>query len=117
MPAFEADKIIAEIMSLLEDPQFGSVFGPDSKAEVPIMGQIGGQIVSGQIDRLIIEPERVVIVDFKTNRPAAATVEAVPPLYRRQLSAYRRLLQKIYPDKKVISLILWTNTATLMQIE
>lgn len=34
------------------------------------MGVVSGKIVSGRIDRLIVEPGRVVIVDFKTNRPA-----------------------------------------------
>ena len=102
---------------MLDNPDFGSVFGPQSKAEVPVMGVVSGKIVSGRIDRLIVEPGRVVIVDFKTNRPAAACPAEVPEIYRRQLAAYRSLLERIYPDKKIISLILWTNTARLMAVE
>lgn len=113
----ESAKIIGEVFSLLDNPQFGSVFGPHSKAEVPVMGLVGNKIISGQIDRLIVEPQRVIIVDFKTNRPAAATPAEVPAVYRRQLAAYRSLLKEIYPEKKIISLILWTNTAKLMPIE
>lgn len=64
------------------------------------MGVVSGKIVSGRIDRLIVEPGRVVIVDFKTNRPAAACPAEVPEIYRRQLAAYRSLLERIYPDKK-----------------
>ncbi len=117
LPKEEREKITGEVISLLNNPQFGSVFGPGSKAEVPVMGLASGKIISGQIDRLIIEPKRVVIVDFKTNRPAAKTPSQVPEIYRRQLAAYRSLLAEIYPDKEIISLILWTNTAKLMLIE
>ena len=113
----EKQIIVKEVLTLLNNPQFGSVFGPQSKAEVPIMGLVGEQIISGQIDRLIVEKDRVLIVDFKTNRPAAKTPKDVPEIYRRQLAAYRALLKQIYPDKNIISLILWTNTANLMEIE
>ena len=103
LPEEEREKITDEVLSLLNNPQFGSVFGPGSKAEVPVMGLAGGKIISGQIDRLIVEPKRVVIVDFKTNRPAAETPSQVPEIYRRQLAAYRSLLAEIYPDKEIIS--------------
>ena len=80
------------------------------------MGRVGDKIISGQIDRLIVEDNRVVIVDFKTNRPAAAAPEQIPDVYRRQLAAYVELLGQIYPDKEIVPLILWTNTATLMPV-
>ena len=114
---YNKNKIISEVLSLLDNPEFGSVFGPYSKAEVPIMGKVDNKIISGQIDRLIVEENRVVIVDFKTNRPAAQNQQQIPEIYRKQLSAYRRLLSEIYPNKKIVSLILWTNTAQLMSVE
>jgi len=116
---FDADsrsKIISEVKNLLENPKFGTVFGPGSKAEVPLMGMVNGRIVSAQIDRLIVEKDRVLIVDFKTNRPAATSPEQIPVIYQKQMAAYRQLLQQIYPDRKIITLILWTNTATLMEV-
>ncbi len=116
MNAKERETIIREVLSLLDNPKFGSVFGPLSKPEVPVMGMVDSKIISGQIDRLIVEPQRVVIVDFKTNRAAAANSEDVPEIYRRQLAAYRSLLKEIYPDKEIISLILWTNTSRLTEV-
>ena len=110
-------QIISEVKNLLSNQQFGAVFGPFSKAEVPIMGRVDGQIISGQIDRLIVEENRVLVVDFKTNRPSAASSADIPDVYRKQMRAYRQLLQKIYPQKEIITLILWTNTATLMVAE
>ena len=117
LDAIARKQIISEVKSLLNNPQFGTVFGPLSKAEVPIMGLVDGKIISGQIDRLIVEENRVLVVDFKTNRPSAATSADIPNVYRLQMRAYRKLLQKIYPQKEIITLILWTNTATLMTTE
>lgn len=109
-------RIQNEILRLLEDKNFAAVFGENSRAEVPIMGQVNDRIISGQIDRLVIEREKVMIIDFKTNRPAALTTEEVPVSYTRQLAAYRELVARIYPDKTVETYILWTDTAHLMPI-
>lgn len=80
------------------------------------MGEVAGRIVSGQIDRLAVLPDKVMIVDFKTNRPAAQTREQVPESYVRQLAAYRALVEKVYPGREVQTYILWTNTAVMMPI-
>lgn len=110
------EKIYNEILSLLQNSEFNSVFGPNSKAEVPIMGEVDGKIISGQIDRLVIEKDQIIVVDFKTNRNPAPTVDQVPDVYRSQLEAYKALLQKIYPQKNIKTFILWTNNANMMQI-
>ena len=110
------EKICDEISALLNNPDFNSVFGPNSKAEVPIMGEVGGKIISGQIDRLVIEQNQIIVVDYKTNRNPAHTIDEVPDVYRSQLGAYKALLQKIYPQKNIKTFILWTNNANMMQI-
>lgn len=117
LPAREAEEIRLEVVRLLEDPQFSKVFGPGSLAEVPVMGEVDGQVVSGQIDRLVVADDEVWIVDFKTNRPAAVDLAGVPAAYRRQMQAYKRLAEGIYPGKKVKTAILWTNTCRILQID
>ena len=111
------EQIIREMENLLKDEKFSAIFGQNAKAEVAIMGEVDGKIVSAQIDRLLVEDDRVVIVDFKTNRPAADSEENIPQLYKNQLNSYKKLLNKIYPDKSIETYILWTNTAQLMQIK
>lgn len=106
-----------EVISLLEDARFSDIFGGNSSAEVSVMGEVDGKIISAQIDRLYVCGNCVKIVDFKTNRPAADSAKDVPQAYIKQLGAYEKLLQKIYPDKKVEKYILWTNTATMMRID
>ena len=114
---YEENRITKEVLSLLKQENFQAIFSHNSRAEVPLMGMVNGRIISGQIDRLIVEKERVMIVDFKTNRPAAKHLAEVPKAYLKQLNAYKELVQKIYPDKKIETYILWTDTAVLMLIE
>ena len=112
----EIERICVEVMNLLENPKFSVLFGSESKAEVPIMGEVDGKIISGQIDRIAVDDDGVWIVDFKTNRPAADTPEEVPLVYLRQMAAYRQLVERIYPGKAVKTFILWTDTANLMAV-
>ena len=70
------DELVGEVMAVLEDPRFAHLFSPDSRAEVPIVAELLGkdgrsQIVSGQIDRLLVTAAECHIVDFKSNRPPA----------------------------------------------
>ena len=113
-PKYEITRIINEVLNLCQT--YPEIFGLNSKAEVPIIGEVGGKIISAKIDRLVIDKDKVIIVDYKTNRPAATTLAEVPKIYVKQLNAYKALLQKIYPDKIVEIYILWTNTCNMMKL-
>ena len=106
----------AEVMSILEDPDCAALFGPGSAAEVPVTGLLGNLAISGQIDRLAVTDAEIVIVDYKTNRPPPTRAEDVPPLYLRQMAAYRDLLRIIYPGRPVRCALLWTDGPTLMTL-
>ena len=116
LPLSEHNRIIEEVGLLLTSSDFAAVFGANSKAEVPVMGLVDGRIVSGQIDRLAVEKDRVMIIDFKTYRPAATSVEDVPPAYIKQLAAYRQLVGRIYQNREIETYLLWTDTAELMKV-
>ncbi|MDZ7629581.1 MAG: double-strand break repair helicase AddA [Parvularculaceae bacterium] len=109
-----------EALSVIQDPRFAPVFAPGSRAEVPIGGRLAGDggeiLLSGQIDRLAVLPDRVLIVDYKTNRPPPVRVEDVDRRYIAQLAAYRALLQEIYPDRQIEAALLWTYDARLMPV-
>lgn len=105
-------QIETEVLSLLNTTEFSDIFGQYSKAEVPIMGEINGRIFSAQIDRLIIMPDKIKIVDFKTNR----RIDEIPQAYVNQLKIYAELIKRIYPDKPVETYILWTNKLKLTRI-
>lgn len=108
--------IADEILRLFDDPEIAPLFGPQSRAEVPVAGWVKDAPVSGQIDRLCVTDEAVLIIDYKTNRPPPHNVADVPPAYRAQMAAYAALVRQIYPGKPVRSFLLWTHTARLMEI-
>ncbi len=112
----QKQRIVQEVMDLVENPEFGVLFGANSRAEVPLMGLSDGRIISGQIDRLVVEEDRVLIVDFKTNRPAATSAADVPPAYLKQMEAYEALVRQIYPGRRIELYILWTDTARMMKL-
>ena len=117
LPEFERKKIAHEVLSLVNAPQYAPLFSVNSVAEAAVMGEVDGRIISGQIDRLVVTDSKVMIIDYKTNRPAAQNLADVPPAYCKQMQAYRSLITKLYPDKQVETYILWTNTAQIMEIK
>lgn len=108
-------EIVTEVLSVLNHPEFGPIFGPGSWAEVPITGMTaGGRLISGQIDRLLVTDRQILVIDFKTNRPPPSDVGDVSAAYIHQLQAYRDLLVRIYPDRVVRCALLWTDGPRLM---
>ena len=107
-------------VGLLTAPLFGPMFGPTSRSEVSIVGRIdvGGKTlhVAGQVDRLAVTDDAVLIGDFKTSRPAPRRIDDVPPAYIRQLALYRAVLTKLYPDRPVHAALIWTEVPDLMAI-
>jgi ATP-dependent helicase/nuclease subunit A len=105
-----------EVMQVLDDQHFRELFGPNSRAEVPIIGRvvIGDELmrVSGQVDRLADTDDAVLIADFKTGRNQPARFAA----YVRQLALYRAVLRRLYPDKTVRAAIVWTEAPDLMEL-
>jgi ATP-dependent helicase/nuclease subunit A len=112
----EQDDIRRETLAVLADPELAELFGPASRAEVPLVGLIGGRAVSGQIDRIVVGDNRVLIVDYKTMPPVPASEDEVALLYLRQLAIYREALAQIYPGRLIDCALLWTQGPLLMPI-
>jgi ATP-dependent helicase/nuclease subunit A len=112
----EAADIAAKLMHILTDPATAPLFGPNSRAEQALSGVVAGQVISGRADRLAILPDHVLVADYKTARLPPATPQAVPLLYLRQLSAYRAVLQTLYPGRPVRCVLIWTELPAAMPI-
>ena len=104
----------SNLMDLFEKEELKELFGPNSLAEVPIVGTFNGQPISGQIDRLVILKNEIKIIDYKTNRYVPSKA---PEIYRKQLLAYKDLLKKIFPDRMVRTYLLWTQTLYYEEIK
>jgi len=119
-PDGERDKALEAVLSVLSDGRFGTLFSPSSRAEVAVMGslEVKGKLrsISGKIDRLAVTPEKVSIVDYKTNRPAPKNLAEVPPAYVLQLALYRALLKPLYPGREVTAALLFTEAPRLIEL-
>jgi ATP-dependent helicase/nuclease subunit A len=104
-------EIADEVMAILRHPTIAPLFGPGSRAEVPLTGVVGDVVVGGLIDRLVVLPDRVLLADFKTNRRPPASVEATPVAYLRQMASYRAVLRTIFSGLPVRCALIWTRTA------
>jgi ATP-dependent helicase/nuclease subunit A len=117
----ECEALVENILTLIADARFASVFGPGSRAEMSIVGRLErprqeSALVSGQIDRLVVTPSSVLIIDYKTNHAPPDLAAEAPSAYVRQLALYRAVLKKLYPQLPVHAALLWTETPSLMEI-
>lgn len=116
----QREEITAAVFAVLADDRFAEVFGPGSRAEVALAGSAPGLpkglAISGRLDRLVVTAERVLVVDYKTNRPAPADVADADPVYLAQMAAYAAVLRALYPGRTVEAALLWTDGPKLTPI-
>jgi ATP-dependent helicase/nuclease subunit A len=115
--------ISKETLAILSAPEFAPLFGPKSRAEVPIVALIpnpkgrGAPLkLMGQLDRLVDLGSEVLIVDYKTNRPPPVRADQVAGAYLFQLAAYRLALREIYAGRTIKTALLWTDGPRIMAI-
>jgi ATP-dependent helicase/nuclease subunit A len=110
--------LTAEAGRILGAAHLAPLFSPEALEEVSVtadLPELGGRI-HGTIDRLIVGPDRVLAVDFKTNAVVPERVEDIPEGLLRQMGAYAAALHQIYPQHRIETAILWTRTAQLMSL-
>jgi ATP-dependent helicase/nuclease subunit A len=120
LTASQRQEMAAAALGVLNDDRFAAVFGPGSRAEAAIAGGARGLpeglAVSGRIDRLLVDAERVLVVDFKTNRPVPDRIEDADPAYLTQMAIYVAVLAEVFPGRSVEAAIVWTDGPKLMPI-
>lgn len=115
----EMEEAITEATRVLTASDLVFLFSPGALAEAEIsaeLPELDGQRIRGAIDRLVVAPDRILAVDFKTNATVPEQAADVPDGILCQLGAYRAALCRIYPDRPVKTAILWTGPAVLMTI-
>jgi ATP-dependent helicase/nuclease subunit A len=113
----EAAAIAAQVCAVLRDPALAALFGPGSRAEQGLSGVVAGQVMTGRVDRLAVAPDRVIVADYKTSRRPPATAAEAPVLYLRQMAAYRSLLRLLYPGRRIVCVLVWTEGPVAMVLE
>jgi ATP-dependent helicase/nuclease subunit A len=115
-PALEA--LLAEAAGVLAAPGLAAIFAPGTLAEVDVVAplpELGARML-GRIDRLVVERDRVLAIDFKSHRDVPDRPDLVPEAILRQMGAYRAALAAIWPGRRAETAVLWTRTARLMPL-
>jgi len=117
-PSAQHQEILASVFKILEDERFLPLFSEKSKAEVALTGfvDINGEnrAVSGQIDRLAVFDDYILLADFKTGNPPQSA-DKIPMAYLLQLALYVRLLKQLYPDRKIRPVLIYTREPVLFE--
>lgn len=108
--------MLTSVLSVLAMPDWAAALGGSSLAEVPIAATVGGQVIAGTIDRLLVTPTRVTIVDFKTTRRPPQSEAEIPTGTLRQMAAYVAALETIYPGRHVQAAVLYTHAPQLIAL-
>lgn len=116
----QRQEMTAAAFGVLDDTRFAAVFGPGSRAEVALAGTSAhlpkGLAVSGRVDRLVVAESRVLVVDYKTNRPSPDRIEDADPAYLAQMAVYAAVLREVFPGRTVEAALVWTDGPKLMPV-
>ena len=117
----ELAALLEEATALIDAPDLSAVFTPRAGEtvlrEVPLAATLPGLgLLPGAVDRLIVGPQRILAIDYKSNRAVPDTADAVPEGILRQMAAYRDALRLIWPGRVVETAILWTRPGRLMPL-
>ncbi|HSI16366.1 MAG TPA: PD-(D/E)XK nuclease family protein, partial [Sphingomonas sp.] len=113
----ERGEIVATVLGVLDDPRLAELFGPAALPEAPIAAVVQeGVVVSGTVDRLLVGPDHIVLIDFKTGRAVPSSLDEVPAYHLRQMAAYRAALGTIFPDRTIEAMLLYTAGPTLFTL-
>jgi ATP-dependent helicase/nuclease subunit A len=104
------------VCDIISDDRFSALFGPGSLAEAPIAATLpDGRVIAGTVDRLLIEPSRVVVIDYKTGR-APDTEADIPQSHRLQMQAYSEALSVIFPERDIEAALLYTASGRFFML-
>ncbi len=108
--------LLGDVLAVLDDPRWADLFGPNSLAEAPIAATVGERVIAGTIDRLLIERDRVRLIDYKTARWIPRDASEVPDAIARQIAAYVLALEAVYPGRAVEAAVLYTSRPVLIAL-
>jgi len=108
--------LVEDACAIIGDPAHVAIFSADALAEAPIAAVVDGQVIAGTVDRLLVTPDRVTIVDFKTGRRVPGGLDQVPAHHLMQMGAYAAALAVIFPGRAIDAALLYTSGPMLVPL-
>ncbi|MEZ5998125.1 MAG: double-strand break repair helicase AddA [Hyphomonas sp.] len=120
LEAAAREEMLAAALGVLHAPDMDGVFAPGGRAEAAVIGRSDllpeGVVINGRVDRLVVTPDEVLVVDFKTDQPAPDDASGVAEAYLLQMAAYWAVLKEAWPDRNVRAALCWTDGPRLMPL-
>ncbi len=114
------DEIINQALDILNSEKTSFLFGKNSRAEMPFLFDAkknNNQIkIAGRFDRIIIEENKVLLIDFKSDNNPPTLEQDINEQYLTQMGLYYLAGEKLFPDKKIEIAIFWTSNQNFMPI-
>jgi ATP-dependent exoDNAse (exonuclease V) beta subunit len=85
----------------------------ESYSELPFAMKEGRAVVSGRIDRVILERDRALIIDYKTH---SGDHEAIKKVYQPQIEYYKKAVDAIFEPRNIRAYILLTGSGEVIKI-
>ncbi|MCK5639322.1 MAG: PD-(D/E)XK nuclease family protein, partial [Gammaproteobacteria bacterium] len=109
-----------EAQQVINSPELAFLFDASNyqKAcnEVPIQYQQNGRTVYGIIDRLVINKDEIIVVDYKTHQSATdKNIDELAEKYHPQMDYYLEGVRKLRPDLKTRGLLLFTSSKQVFE--
>jgi ATP-dependent helicase/nuclease subunit A len=113
----------AEACTLVDDVRFTPIFCPPAGtrafSEVPVHYLSGAEnVVHGVIDRLLVGPDGVWVIDYKSHRHVGESgPERLASVYREQLRLYAEAARRLWPGRAVRASLLFTSGPLLYDMD
>lgn len=108
--------LVETVRAVITNPQWRIFFGANARSEVPLAAVVGESVITGRLDRMVVEPQLIRILDFKTGRNVPQDEESVPVPYLRQMAHYVSALEVIFPGRKVEAALLFTHSPSMVAL-
>jgi ATP-dependent helicase/nuclease subunit A len=106
-----------DALAIIANPTFADLFGSDSLAEAPIAAALDdGRVIAGTVDRLLVSPDVVRVIDFKTGSRVPDSAAGIPAAHRAQMQAYADALAVIFPGRRVEAALLYTSGPKIITV-
>lgn len=109
-------RILSSIEKIANNQKFCDLIKKDFHTEISIGTKEEELIKAGRIDLMVIKKYEVMIIDYKSDINPPDNSQKIPKSYKTQLNFYKNIVQKLYPAKDIITMILWLENGNLMEI-
>ena len=113
---FNHQTAVAEVIAVMQNPDWAELFSKSARAEVPLAALVGTTVITGRVDRLLVEDDRVRLIDFKTGRNVPQNETAVSTPILRQMAHYVAALESIFAPRKIEAALLYTNGPSMIEL-